>query len=202
MRGDYSNGRIYFIEPICDHEDNEFYYGSTLQKLCKRMDKHRSSYKSWKNGKSGKFMCYELFEKYGVENCKIYLVELYSCKSKEELESREGYYIRNYNCNNKLIVGRTNKEYYNDNKEKILKKYKDYYNNNKSKIREKYKDYYNDNKDKLVKNQKEYYNNNKDTINHHYDCQCGGKYKHCHKSAHFKTMKHIKYTEQQNNNEI
>ena len=67
---------------------------------------------------------------------------------------------------------------------------------------EKYKDYYNDNKDKLVKNQKEYYNKNKDKINGHYDCPCGGKYKHCHKSAHFKTMKHIKYTEQQNNNEI
>ena len=111
MRGDYSNGRIYFVEPICEHEDNEVYYGSTLQKLCKRMDFHRGSYKTWKNGKSGKFMCYELFEKYGVENCKIYLVELFSCKSREELESREGYYIRNYDCINKNIPGRTCKEY-------------------------------------------------------------------------------------------
>ena len=62
MKGDYSNGRIYFVEPICDHEDNEVYYGSTVQILCKRMDKHRSDYKSWKNGKRRKIMCFELFE--------------------------------------------------------------------------------------------------------------------------------------------
>ena len=95
MRGDYSNGRIYFIEPICDHEDNEFYYGSTLQKLCKRMDKHRSSYKSWMDGKSKKVMCYNLFEKYGIENCKIELVENYPCSSKEELCKRRIYTERN-----------------------------------------------------------------------------------------------------------
>jgi len=88
MRGDYSNGRIYFVEPICDHEENEVYYGSTLQKLCKRMDKHRSDYKRWKNGKKNKIMCFELFEKYGVESCKIFLVELYPCTSREELEGR------------------------------------------------------------------------------------------------------------------
>jgi hypothetical protein len=116
MRGDYSNGRIYFVEPICDHEENEVYYGSTLQKLCKRMDKHRSDYKQCKNGKKNKIMCFELFEKYGVESCKIFLVELYPCKSREELEAREGYYIRNYDCVNKRIPGRTRKEYHFDKK--------------------------------------------------------------------------------------
>ena len=100
MRGDYSNGRIYFIEPICEHEDNEFYYGSTIQILCKRMDKHRRDFKNWKDGNHGKYMCFELFEKYGLENCKIYLAEKYPCKDREELEAREGYYIRNYDCNN------------------------------------------------------------------------------------------------------
>ena len=127
------------------------------------MDKHRSSYKSWKNGKSRKLMCYELFEKYGVENCKIYLVELYSCKSKEELESREGYYIRNYNCNNKLIPGRTSKEYYNDNKDKMKeyrinnKEYmKEYRIDNKNEIKEYFAEYYYDNKDKILKHNREY----------------------------------------------
>ena len=194
MKGDYSNGRIYFVEPICEHEDNEMYYGSTLQKLCKRMDFHRSSYKSWKNGKSTKVMCYELFEKYGLENCKIYLVELYPCKSREELESREGYYIRNYNCVNKCIPGRTFKEWYNDNRDKQQENQKEYYNNNKEKIDKNQKEYYNNNKEKF----REYYNNNKDKINETYECKCGGKYTHQHKSVHFKTKKHIQYTEQQN----
>ena len=143
MRGDYNNGRIYFIEPICEHEDNEFYYGSTLQTLSKRMGVHRNDYNRWKDGKRNKVMCFDLFEKYGIENCKIYLVELYSCKSKEELEAREGYYIRNCNCNNKLIPGRTKQEYYNDNKDKFKK----YANNNKDKIEKYRKQYYNDNKD-------------------------------------------------------
>ena len=168
MRGDYSNGRIYFIEPICEHEDNEFYYGSTLQKLCKRMDKHRSDYKLWKDGKRANITCFDLFEKYGLENCKIYLVELYPCKSREELESREGYYIRNYDCVNKTIPGRTKKEWYIDNK------------------------------DKIIQYRKEYCILNKEISRVKYECACGGRYTHDHKSVHFKTMKHIKYIEQQN----
>ena len=164
MRGDYSNGRIYFIEPICEHEDNEFYFGSTLQKLCKRMDFHRGSYKRWKNGKSTKVMCYELFEKYGLENCKIYLVELYPCKSKEELESKEGYYIRNYNCNNKLIPGRTKKEWCTDNKEKLQEYYKEWCTDNKDIIARNKKEYFNDNKVKIVEYKKVYYQSHKDII--------------------------------------
>ena len=216
MRGDYSNGKIYFVEPICEHEDNEFYYGSTIQKLCKRMDKHRSSYKSWKDGNYHKIMCFELFEKYGLENCKIYLVELYPCKSKEELEAREGYYIRNYDCVNKVIPNRTKKEYYCDNKDKILEYFKEYYNDNKDKVLKHNRQYYNDNKDKvkdimkeyrinnkdtIVKINKEYYNKNKDKINTKhkvkYECLCGGRYTHINKLQHLKTKKHIKYEEEQ-----
>ena len=36
MKGNYANGRIYKIEPICEHDENEVYYGSTCQLLCKR----------------------------------------------------------------------------------------------------------------------------------------------------------------------
>ena len=126
-------------------------------------------------------MCYELFEKYGVENCKIYLVELYPCKSKEELESREGYYIRNYECINKNIPCRTSKEYYNDHKHKK-------------------KEYYNNNKDKIAKYTKEWYDNNKDEINTkrkvQYECPCGGRYTHSNKSQHSKTKKHMEYIEE------
>ena len=85
MKGDYQNGKIYKIEPIVDHEENEVYYGSTTQLLCKRMDRHRSGYKQWKEGKSRMLTVYNLFEKYGLENCKIYLVENCPCDSKEEL---------------------------------------------------------------------------------------------------------------------
>ena len=98
MKGDYANGRIYKIEPICEHDENEVYYGSTCQILCKRMDGHRGCYKHWLNGSKKYISSFILFEKYGVENCDIYLVELYPCDSKEQLLAREGYNIKNNKC--------------------------------------------------------------------------------------------------------
>ena len=126
MKGDYANGRIYKIEPICEHDENEVYYGSTCQILCKRMDGHRNNYRSWKNGKTDKINSFDLYEKYGVENCKIYLVELYPCETKEELFAREGYYIKNNKCVNKNVAGRTRKEHQEDNKEILLEQRKPY----------------------------------------------------------------------------
>jgi hypothetical protein len=41
-----------------------------------------------------------------------------------ELDKREGEYIRNNNCINRCIAGRTQKEYYEENKEKILEQRK------------------------------------------------------------------------------
>ena len=44
--------------------------------------------------------------------------------------------------------------------------------------------------------QKEYtkahYITNKEKLNQKFDCQCGGKYTHCHKSQHIKSVKHQK----------
>jgi predicted GIY-YIG superfamily endonuclease len=38
----YSNGKIYKIEPTVEHEDGDIYIGSTTNKLlCQRMGKHR-----------------------------------------------------------------------------------------------------------------------------------------------------------------
>jgi hypothetical protein len=164
MRGDYSNGRIYFIEPICEHEDNEFYYGSTIQKLCKRMDKHRRDFKSWKDDNKRKIMCFELFEKYGIENCKIELVELVPCNSLEELRAREGFYIRNNKCVNKCIPHRTPIERYEDNKEQISEKHKQYYEENKEEHNKKTQLWYKNNKEYHRTLTKQYYEENKEQI--------------------------------------
>jgi hypothetical protein len=109
---DYQNGKIYKVEPICEHEEGDVYYGSSTQLLCKRMDLHRKGYKRWKIDKQKKIMVYDLFDKYGVENCKIYLVENFPCDSKEQLNKKEGEYIKTKKCVNKCIAGRTMKEYY------------------------------------------------------------------------------------------
>ena len=69
---------------------------------------------------------------------------------------REGYYIKNNDCVNKNIAGRTIKEWYEDNKEKLLKQQKQYYVDNKEKIQQNSIRYYNDNKEKINKQHRQY----------------------------------------------
>jgi hypothetical protein len=52
----------------------------------------------------------------------IELLEQYPCNSREELNRREGSYIRKINCVNKNIAGRTKKQYRIDNADVIKKK--------------------------------------------------------------------------------
>ena len=131
----YNNGKIYKIEPIVDHLEDEIYVGSTTKKyLSQRMDNHRSSYKLWTDGKTNNFTVFDLFNKYGIDNCKIYLLESVNANSKDELLAREGYYIRSLKCVNRKIEGRTAKEYRKDNKDKITEQKKQYRKDNKEKI--------------------------------------------------------------------
>ena len=68
------------------------------------------------------FTSFELFKKYGIENCNIILLELVNAKCKDELHSREAYYIKTLKCVNKVVPTRTMKEYS-----------KEWYENNKNK---------------------------------------------------------------------
>ncbi len=99
----YSNGKVYKIEPIVEHDDGDIYIGSTTKTyLSQRMDTHRGDYKRYKEGRHHFITVYKLFNKYGVENCKIVLLE--SCQNittKDELLSREHYYIKTLKCVNK-----------------------------------------------------------------------------------------------------
>ena len=109
----YQNGKIYKIESLIG---NCVYYGSTVQQyLSKRLSGHKKDIKYGKGVSSYKVLQYD--------DAKIYLVELYPCNSKDELHKREGWYIKNNDCVNKMVAGRTKKEWRDDNKEKY-KKYK------------------------------------------------------------------------------
>ena len=51
--------------------------GQRRKHLCRRMVKHRAAYKAYKNEGKGKHVtAYKLFDEFGLENCKIELVEL------------------------------------------------------------------------------------------------------------------------------
>jgi hypothetical protein len=176
----YNNGKIYKIEPICDHEENEIYIGSTTkQYLSQRFSTHRRCYKQWKEGKYHKFTVYDLFDKYGLENCQIFLLESVNVNSKDELLAREGHFIRTLKCVNRNVTGRTREEttlqYRQNNKDKISEYNKQYNQNNKDKINEYHKIY-----DKEYRGEK---------IN----CECGNIYTLGHRARHFKTIKHLNF---------
>ena len=120
----YSQGKVYKIEPI---QGGEIYVGSTTKKyLSERMSEHRSNYKKWKAGIQGKCMSFDIFDKYRLENCQIILLESVNANSKEELHVREAHWIKSLECVNKVIPGRTQKEYREDNKDQIAEYQKEY----------------------------------------------------------------------------
>jgi len=156
---DYSKSKVYKI--YCPTEPSLCYIGSTTkQYLSQRMDGHRSKYKTCKKSTTS----YLIFDKYGIENCIIELLELYPCNSIDELRTREGFYIQNNNCINRCVAGRTKsesqKEYIKRNKDKIKVQANEYRIKNKDKIKE----YRKQNKDKIKVQDKEYQIKNKDKI--------------------------------------
>lgn len=162
----YQNGKIYKIVPV-DGTEGEIYIGSTIQPLNKRHYKHNSDYLAWKDNRRDKVVVYDLFDKYGYENCEIVLIENYPCDTLEELRGREGYHQKNTTCINKLIAGRTKSQYYQDKKEHF-QEYKKVYNQA--------------NKDII------YAKRSVSII-----CNCGMSYTLRHKARHEKTKKHQEY---------
>lgn len=138
----YEKAKIY---KLWSPSKNLIYYGSTIQTLTERLSKHKDDYKNKKN------LASELILK--CEDYKIELLEDYPCKNRQELNKKEGEYIKNaqrgahplIECVNKHVAGRTMKEYYLDN----IEKYKQYNKNNKARIKQYYKEYYQRSKNEL-----------------------------------------------------
>ena len=97
---------------------------------------------------------FDIFDKYGIKNCSIILIEEVNCESKDQLLSRERFYIESISCVNKSIPTRTQKEYYIDNKEKHKEQQKQYYEINKEIIKEQVKEYHEENKTKINERKK------------------------------------------------
>ena len=124
--------KIYKISPIADGDEGDIYIGHTKKHyLSDRFDFHLISYAHYKasNGK-GKLTVHSLFDKYGKNGLKIELLEEFEACDMDEVNCKEAFYIRNTKCVNKVIPGRTKKQYYDENQDKI----KAYYQNNKVRI--------------------------------------------------------------------
>ena len=114
----YQFGKIYTIR---SNITPLVYVGSTCQRhLSSRMTGHRSKFKAYKNGRYHYCAAFDIFEV--DENCYIELYEYYPCNTDLELRKREGEIIRQLDCCNKHIAGRTKNEYYQEEKEKYAKR--------------------------------------------------------------------------------
>jgi len=148
----YKRGKIYTIR--CRYDYSLIYVGSTIDKLAKRIARHRNDKKC---------SLYQFVDD-DWDNWYIELYEDFSCDNKEQLEKREGEIIREIATINKQIAGRTYKEYYQDNRDKILEQKKQYHQDNRDKILEKSKQYHQDNRDKRLEQNKQRYQDNRDKI--------------------------------------
>ena len=130
----YSLSTIYKIIPTCDHEEGHIYIGSTIRRLSERMNGHRMMYKKHLLDSSTYISSFYLFKKYGAENCKIEMIEQLSCENRNELNKKEGEYQKQLKCVNMNIAGRTQKEYFRDNRVSHAQKCHKNYIHNKEKL--------------------------------------------------------------------
>ena len=111
----YDNGKIY---KLVNNVDDKIYVGSTCNILRVRKARHKAKSKMEPDRR-----IYKHLNQVGWGNVEIILIENYECKSKEDLNKRERYWIDELKPElNKVIPTRTRKEYDIDNKETIKEK--------------------------------------------------------------------------------
>jgi len=184
----YNDSKIY---KIVDNTSDKVYIGSTCCKyLSQRLQKHVHTYKQYLKNNYHRVSSFDIIEN---GNYDIILLENVNCETIDQLRARERFYIQSNVCVNQHIPTRTDKEYYDDNKERI----KEYYENNKERILQRHKVFREANKESKSKRDKEYRLNNKEKIKEHatqpYECECGSIIRHCKKSIHFKSIKHLNF---------
>ncbi len=186
----YKNGKIY---KIINDENEECYIGSTVKKLLSaRFAEHKSSYNRWKNNNDHFMSSFVLFEKYGIENCKIILIENYPCDNKDELRAREEYYRKEHKTVNKYKSYITEQEKKEKNNKNIKKRYAE-----NEKYREQAKDRANKYRKKNIIKVKKYDCERNKKKNKMYSkikkiCECSASINYKNYSQHKKTKKHIK----------
>ncbi len=156
---DYSESKIY---KITANNGKLIYIGSTTSSLKIRFTAHKSKAKLIKQNRPYRISNYSSMPLFDYEDVDIHLIENYPCKTKQELQQREGYWIDIVNCVNiqkPLKFNETDNQrrrnvYKND--ADLRKRKKEYFLKNREKYREYAKQYYQANKQKLLESFKLY----------------------------------------------
>ena len=108
---DYQKGKIY---KLWSPSKNLVYYGSTTQSISQRLTDHikRKRYNKQRQYTSNIIL--------DCEDYKIEVIEECPCNNRQQLERKEGEYIKANECVNKYVAGRTDKEWREDNRQHLL----------------------------------------------------------------------------------
>lgn len=193
---DYSKTSIY---KICCNDTNitECYVGHTTN-FTKRKNTHKYSCNT-ETHYTYKLQVYQYIRANGGwENWSMIQIEEFACENQLQAKSRERYWIETLkpklNCS---IPTRTDKEYYNDNKETILEYQDQYYQEHKTEKIEYQKQYAQEHKAEIKDYKNAYYQQNKlkqsEKAKQIYTCKCGSILTLSGKSNHNKSVKHLTF---------
>jgi hypothetical protein len=189
--------KICFIYKIfCPNGDiGDVYIGSTTnQRINDRFTGHKVHYRNWKEGKKTHMTSFILFEKYGVENCVIEVLEQFAY-DKDKIKERERYHIDINLCINIQMPGRSKKQYTIDNKEHLKIKALENKIKNWDAIKARKKIYQETHKEQY----KTYCIANAEKFKKPIECECGSVVVTRNYCTHIKTKKHQNYLATINN---
>ena len=139
----FQNGKIYAIR---SHQTAQVYVGSTTQPLSVRFGAHRLLSNNTSSSAIMRF-----------PDAYIELIENYPCADKNELNRREGEFIRTMDCVNKIIAGRTEAEYYADHREELKQSSREYRAAHREELKQCNKEYRAAHREELKQRHKEYH---------------------------------------------
>jgi hypothetical protein len=172
-----------YVYKLCCNDINvkEIYVGSTVNmKERRREHRHRCNNP---NHPKAKYKVYECIRANGgFNNWSMIQLEKVEFADKHQLHAKERFYLEQLQATlNAYIPTRTNKEYYDEHKERIKQNKKEHYDKHKEHYLQYKQQYYETHNEQI----KAYAN----IIN---ECPCGNSYTNQNKSRHMKTKKHIK----------
>ena len=150
----YQLGKIY---KIVDNTNGKIYIGSTcVPYLSTRLAGHTTHYNQFKKGLRTNLTSFQIIENGDYD---IVLLENHPCDDKNELHSRERFYVDSLECVNKQKPTQTHQQYCDANRDMINTKQRISYQENIEVRRANMRQDYQDKKETRKAKQREYYHN-------------------------------------------
>ena len=97
----YEKGQIY---KIVSPDFEKCYISSTCEKLSMRMVRHRHQYNSHNKGKHGRNTSFDIFDEYGIDNCKTIWIKDTPVITKRNWKQEKDITLRRLNVSTKLLL--------------------------------------------------------------------------------------------------